>query len=627
MVDQDQQRVEALGPAETIIQSITTYTDHLFRGRPGIVRSAPGSTIGVSWVQGTWKVQPNGDKLVLEVHKYGKRTTEVAVGTLDPDGKTIKLNGRKVAEYRESGLFQEAVVWMYNQIAKVWKMDNEFAARWASWSSKNQLNRDLKVILAAFMLAQSRCGAPVLDDDGAPMFSDDDYREVGEALVLTDKDFNPKNVSRIRDILTMPAIAKINRDLGFGKSARRPHTGRFETTAKKYLLFRENNPRALAGLVKEGQRKAVMKLSRSIGYKPITPTFFKTLRWKQKQAKDGRRTLAIGEAVSKAEDWNGLSETEICERIQKTKPSYKKAVGMLPADPGLTAAILSAIIENGGASDSDLLIMIPTLEEFGMHIIPAIKTRLEKAASTAENTRAANIAKNVKSASAKALLQDAADNAMQKALKETTKDMRIHVIVDKSGSMTGAIEKSKRILSQLLVAFPLDRTHVSIFDTIGREVTIKAPNKAAVDHAFSGYSAGGGTLYGAGVGAISHHKPKENEDLLMIFVGDECCSRSAVQLADAIRGFGLTPSALAIVEINNHYQQRDVVKVAANRLGIPCLKIDEDIFNDPYKSVDALRNLIASTPVGVYKGGATTRRYTLVEAILKTPLLKKPVWA
>lgn len=33
----DQQRIETLGPAERIVSTLTTYTDHAVHNRPGIV--------------------------------------------------------------------------------------------------------------------------------------------------------------------------------------------------------------------------------------------------------------------------------------------------------------------------------------------------------------------------------------------------------------------------------------------------------------------------------------------------------------------------------------------------------------------------------------------------------------
>ena len=54
-------------------------------------------------------------------------------------------------------------------------------------------------------------------------------------------------------------------------------------------------------------------------------------------------------------------------------------------------------------------------------------------------------------------------------------------------------------------------------------------------------------------------------------------------------------------------------------------EIDEAIFDDPYAVTRTLSNLIASTPVRAV--GAATPRKTLLEQILETELLEKPVWA
>ena len=175
----DQQRIESLGPAERIVAALTTYTDHMMHGRPGIVTPVPGH-IGVKWEPATWKLE--GDqKVVSRLTKVGKKTVPVRVGVLQPDLKVAE-GGREVAEFRNPGLFPEVVAWMYGQVAEVYKLDNEFAARWASWAYARE-HRDLKVILAAFLLVQARKGDPVLDE-GKVSFHDDDYRDVGEAMLL-----------------------------------------------------------------------------------------------------------------------------------------------------------------------------------------------------------------------------------------------------------------------------------------------------------------------------------------------------------------------------------------------------------------------------------------------------------
>jgi hypothetical protein len=69
-----------------------------------------------------------------------------------------------------------------------------------------------------------------------------------------------------------------------------------------------------------------------------------------------------------------------------------------------------------------------------------------------------------------------------------------------------------------------------------------------------------------------------------------------------------------------------VVTRTAAELGIPCFEVGEQTFDDTYAIPRTIRALVASTPVGVAARAAATR-VSLAEAILKTELLKKPVWA
>ena len=57
----DRQRIEALGPAERIIQALTTYMDHVVHNRPGMVVQDGRTKVGVRWDPVTWKKE-NGDR-------------------------------------------------------------------------------------------------------------------------------------------------------------------------------------------------------------------------------------------------------------------------------------------------------------------------------------------------------------------------------------------------------------------------------------------------------------------------------------------------------------------------------------------------------------------------------------
>ena len=84
---------ENLGPAEKIIQALLTHTDHLYHGRPGVIVADRRFNVGVRWEPVTHKVE--GDqKIVYKLEKQGKRTTQIRLGVLQPNGKVMN-GGRK----------------------------------------------------------------------------------------------------------------------------------------------------------------------------------------------------------------------------------------------------------------------------------------------------------------------------------------------------------------------------------------------------------------------------------------------------------------------------------------------------------------------------------------------------
>jgi hypothetical protein len=147
---------------------------------------------------------------------------------------------------------------------------------------------------------------------------------------------------------------------------------------------------------------------------------------------------------------------------------------------------------------------------------------------------------------------------------------------------------------------------------------LKAASQTAVQQAFRGITAGGGTSYGAGVKCLSRHKPADGEDVLFIFVGDE----EDREFTTFVQDSGLNPLAFGFLRTPSSEHNRAVRQTAAN-LGIPCFVLDTQTFDDPYAVPLKLRALIASTPVGA---GATPR-VSLIEQILATKLLEKPAWA
>lgn len=630
--DNIQKRIETLGPAERIVQVLTTFTDHLYHGRPGMVVPDGSAAIGVRWEPVTWRKQEDGTKAVFrKVKGAGKKVEEIPVGVLCDDNTIREREDKRLkvlGEYRTPGIYPEVAAYLYRNVADVFQMDNEFVARWGSWAALRD-HRDAQIVLGAFLLVQNRKGEPVLGAGGEVEFYDEDYRDVAEALCLIrtkNIDLSPKSLLRIGEVLRLPQIRKINQDLGFSTSGRRGTMGRYPLVVKKWLHHREMNIKMLKGLVQSGQRRIVMSLARSVGYKPDSEKFFEVLRWRQKQALGGHRTINIGKDVQAAETWDGLTEAEICQRIVAGKLNYKRVVGLVPSEVGITRAIVMATVEAGGLSDADLVIGSSTWEDLGLTQVPEFQVRWQAALDNAKDRRAANIAKNVRTKEVRDQLEAAADKATAKAIEKVTRNLRTYFIVDKSISMENMLDRVQANLAKFVGGFPLDRIHVSVFNTMGREIIIKSPTEAGVRQAFRGHSASGGTLYAAGVRALAHHKPLHGEDALMIFAGDEE-DYSIAELVQEIQNSGINPVALAILPAHKGGNRWRIVRDAAASLGIPCLNIDDSLFDDPYSVTRTLTNLIATTPTNPMGHSSVTRRKSLIEEILEAELLTPPLWA
>jgi hypothetical protein len=609
----DAARLEALGPAERIFHTLSTWTDHLVHHRPGLVCKQPGTATGIRWQAVS----------VREGEVFGQR--QKRLGQLREDG-TVWDGGRLVGELRAPGLQPEVATWLYGQVASVWQLDHELVARWGSWAFAQE-HRDLKVVLAAFLLVQSRTGEPVRDEGGQVLFFDEDYRDVGEAMCLlrrSDKrDLNPRLLLRVGELLSLPGVAALNRQLGFGASARRPPLGRWPRAVEKWLRHRERNPALLEGLVRAGFRTTVMQLARKVGYKPESARFFEVLRWRQKQAAQGHRELLLGVAPPAAESWAGLDEAAICARIASGRPDWKRLIGLLPKEPGLTPAIALAALAAGCLSDTDLVILTPTLEQLGLLERPEVHARWSAAVASVQNLRAANIAARVRRPETALALQTAADQALQSSLAEVTKDLRVYVFVDKSASMQGALERAQQYLTRFLQGFPLDQLHVATFNIKGEELHIAEPTAAGVARAFQGQVARQGTTYGAGIRALQHHRPKPGEDVVFLFVGDQEDGHGSFM--GPVKKSGLDPVAFGLLEVRNeaHPPCWRAVENTARWLGIPYFRFDEQMFSDSYGVTRVLRELIASAPVR----SRPSRSVDLLSVILNTPLLEKPAWA
>lgn len=612
------------GPAEKLLTVITEGDQHIYHGRPGLN------------VGGKWVVAPR---------RKGPRP---AVPPPPPPNA------------QAPGLFVPAAVEIYRRLLEVYDLHAELAARFASYALLETDWRDLQVALAALMLVQKRKGELVRNQAGDVEFLDDNYRDVGQGMILRYAKrkakaskgapppddhgkgmLSPKAILRIARFLELPEICALNRAAGFADPAGRGKIlGRWPKAAHAWLFVRESNPAMLKGLVDAGYKNTVRTIAEISRYVPISQTFYEVLRWKQKQATGGHRTIGLsGLNIAKAQTFEGLSEEQICEHIVAEKLSYKAAMGRLPKGTTLTPAIMVAVLPT--LSDADLRILTPSLEELGLLKVEPIRLRWEQAIASATDQRALNIAKNVQSKELREKLEGASDEATKKAVAKAVADADVHVmfLVDVSGSMEGAIEKSKDALAKILAGFPAEKLHIASFNTMGTVLKPKAPTRAGVQAMLANVKSGGGTQHGVAVRALhaSGVRVPDGAHLVVIVAGDED-GESGADFAQSFRTAGYQVAAFGhivavatgpVAAIGAFGQRMMVatgrgqtVRECARVLGVPYCEVDVERFEDPYAVPRVLRAMLEapllSTP-------STTRaaltRASLVEKIMKCPLL------
>jgi hypothetical protein len=583
---------ESLGPAERLVQLIINFPDHLWHNRPGVVRN------------GKWKAATRKE---IEEHKTSGRLR----------------NG----EFRQPGPNPEAIEQVYGALADIWQANNELAARLASYVMKETDWRDMKVVCAAFMLVQSRAGEPITEEQNGKkvvLFNDDDHRDVGEAMIKlyergSNRMMNPKLIQRIGEVLSLPGVVTMNRTMNFGNPhKRKPFVGRYYNAVGDWLEFRETNVSLLEGLKKSGYSKTVQSLARMVGYKPKSKRFFEVLGWKQKQAAQGHRSIGLTDLEIRKTSFEGLSEKEICEKIVEEKLGWKQVMGMLPKKHGLTPAIFAAMLDQ--FSNKDLVILTPTLEEFGLLRHEPIKQRWQEALQKQEDQRARNIAKNIRDKETAQRLQDSADAAVVKAVAEATKEAEIHImfLIDASGSMQGAIETSKEALSMIVQGFPPEKLHIASFNTVGTVLKPRHHSAAGIQHMLKGIGASGGTLYCSAIDALHDSGVRVPADagLIVFAVGDEA-GESGELLAQHIRNAGYTPKAIAhIVNVAPNSARGTTVRRASEVLGLPYTEVKVEQFTDVYQVQRTLKAVLEAQPF--------REKGSMIEKIMQTELLVSP---
>jgi hypothetical protein len=182
----------------------------------------------------------------------------------------------------------------------------------------------------------------------------------------------------------------------------------------------------------------------------------------------------------------------------------------------LTPVVLAALVERMSAQE--VINNLAALERRGALAEPALKALVERKLDEARGARRVSALKAEEAAKVARLSPDVRGRLEKVADTQVKAKGRITrpaaLLIDKSGSMSSAIELGKRI-GALLSAVCERELYVYAFDTLAYEVEAGGSDLAAWERSLVGITAGGGTSVGVAVEAL-RRKRQYVEQLIVI---------------------------------------------------------------------------------------------------------------
>jgi len=364
--------------------------------------------------------------------------------------------------------------------AELVKTDPRFYVRLACWYGDHGDVRDHKEM---FVIALATSDFP-------------GHRDVGLAML---RDLPPYQVGRVIDFIH-GVTEEVTVDVGAanGKPAEKvkmtamdgmgrniPRSVKTEVT--RYLREREADDRWFDATALQA-RKSLKRLYALLHVKPgprAQAVLFDEI------PPPGSKQAGL-KALAQAED-----PDEQAKLIVKHDVPFRIAVGLVKS---ITPAVLKALV--GRMSPQEVINNLDMLQKRGAFDAPEVKAIIESkldAAKTATRVSAfkAETARDAVAlpTAVKAKL-DAVADAQVKARGRIARPTAL--LIDKSGSMSQAIEVGKR-LGALLAAITDKELFVYAFDGIAYPVEAAGPDLAAWERALTGITAGGNTSVGVGL--------------------------------------------------------------------------------------------------------------------------------
>jgi len=475
--------------------------------------------------------------------------------------------------------------------------DPYFLAHFTSYAVKKLESKDLKVISTFANSLSDADGTPFItgkDSAGRPIYSPTykkpNFRMVSQAAI---HELDPKLVSRVIE------IANIKQALGSKQEATH-FANSLKTAIKKWVKFREQNPKALEGIKKAGFAPTLKNIYRMLHLKPSQEAT-EILGWRQGSIKKGNV-----EKIEKRNliDFKNLSDIEIAQKIRDERIPILGAMGALPEK--LSPVVAAAILEQ--ASGNQAVILRNMFDSQGLlkdkEVMKVFKEKIATAKTALDRVEKLNTE---------------VDEEVQKVLKTAKSEKRkadvgdigrVYVHIDISGSMEQAIEFAKNNCAIICecVKNPQENFFWGAFNTQGFSLgKPQSFEKDAFMAALYGLRANGGTnCLACYVDARGHNCDTD------IYITDQGHNHGEVR--EMIKHFddaGYTrPKAVVIVDFS-HGSADGAFKDQLESMGIPVSVIKPEKLTESALVSQAVKTALL---------GATA----VIDEIMNFPLLKLP---
>lgn len=316
------------------------------------------------------------------------------------------------------------------------------------------------------------------------------HRDVGLALL---RELPPYEVSRVlafikggvvrRRVKRGDTVEMVTEKQGLFRNVPRA----MKTEITRYLREREADPDWFDSAVLQA-RKDLKRLYASLHIAPSPRA--QAILFDEQPPPDSRlHTLKlIAQARTPAEQARAIVEHRI---------PYRVAASVIKQ---MTPTVLVALIER--MSPQELINNLGSLRRHGAFDNPDVKALIERKlgqAKTAERVSAYKAKQAIKAAGVSADVAEKLDAVTEAQVKTRGTIVRsTALLLDKSGSMTEAIEIGKR-LGSLIAGICQAELYVYAFDTMPYPIQVAGPALADWERALQGIQAGGGTSCGVAV--------------------------------------------------------------------------------------------------------------------------------